>query len=222
MAKVKPSKKLQPYDEVIRYRLLGGTRIILPDDMDLRVKQQQINNLKAQLEHLEKAERPAEIREIEQKVDHLEGKERERALLMLQVWNTERSREWHRVQALLFGAERQMDQLNKLIELGQKAPEGEVVTETYHLREFSRKERLTADDNNTEIDNDVTPPRRDLDADQRDLDLLKAIWGGTTNTNGEEEEAGDPGDLPDTLAVILIGRMWARNSMDPALAGFLV
>lgn len=232
--------RLTTYNERLEFREYeSGIRVLLPSDLDLALLRMMVAQQDEQLVELEDEDPPGEVCQAKVALGPAEGEEKERLQqvvygyedrkqLLIEAW----TRSLRATVKQLAKAERQVE--------GKAALGGQEVFRVFSMREFSKRERMEAEEEHSTLVEDADgTQRRELDIPARNLKLLSGCvlgeWvpiaevagqGLPTQKFGKEARALQPiapeevADLQDKVAQTLIERSWARNTMSAELAGF--
>ena len=214
--------QLEEYSETIEFRDYGGHKVIVPNDLDFALQQHMLNQQKEEQERLAAVtEPPSSVKAARATLKDTEATEAELELARAKVsaydarsdaeMEAWRTAEWRTVRKL----ERMEEAIN-----GDLKDIGDVSTKTFRMREFSRRQRRKADEEFTTFQEGPDgQQQKTIDTDPRNDRLLQECLLGEV-VNGETVPVEDILDLQDTVAAILIDRMWARNTMSSELLGF--
>jgi len=194
----------------------GGFRVLLPSWLDVADRRIALETYETGLKRLDEEPLPPEVAEAYEADRKGEGSDRTRE--RIKTWEDQRIAERRFLHGEIGRARAQMDEMITLIDKHEAGElgDGEMVSETYTMREFTYGDVLWADDEFAEL-NEGGEKRINFEERNRWLlgKSLYAVDGQAYERNGDGTM--DPNQLQDTRARTLIIRMWARNRMDPRL-----
>jgi hypothetical protein len=194
----------------------GGFRVLLPSWLDVADRRIALDACQSATTRLDDEPTPPEVSSAYEAEEKGEGNDRTRD--RVKSWEDQRISERRFLNAETSRTQKQLDDMVDIVDQHEKGEfaDGEIVTHTYTMAEFSYGDVLWADDEFAEM-LDTGEKKIDFDARNRWLlgKSLIAFNGNAYERNGDGTM--DPTQLQDTIARALIIRMWARNRMDPRL-----
>jgi hypothetical protein len=229
---------LDAYTEDIDYYVLDGEggeedrRVILPSELDLVAAEIDLDQAKRALQIVTGGEKPAEIEAAEESLETAKGELLKVRSAAVKEWYQKRSFQIEQAEYRVKALQAALEDMEGIF--GQELPPTH--RERFRMRELSFDERLSAEDNRTEVSLDPTAANR-VNANRRNLDMLALAFdadGGNYGAKGlgvmawalngkppEKYEAlEEPGRLGYRRVEILIARMWVRNQMDAQLVNY--
>lgn len=224
--------KLTDYEETIDYLEFEDGRIaLLPSEWDIAAEHAKISDLEHQRDDIEAeslpptlADHAATVAKFEKAAEGEElppRAEYERSAARVREWEDRRTANWQYLNNTIRASLRLLES----IENGPKATD-EVDEDgctrkqaVFVFKTFSHATRVQIDDDHITIDAETHA--KELDTSRRNVALLRASFvgvregGQTKKLDGEIDEV-----VHDAVVRVLIGRMWARNSMNDQLVPY--
>lgn len=204
---------MKEYQETVEFVCLpDGQEFLKAAPIDLAAKRMALEDLQDALARLEAAtEKPPDVAAAEKAIHG--GAQGEDLKDLIREWRQSRTSQWQFLQERLRREELALRQMEEEIDL----PGITTRKEVYGCVKLTRRQVKEAENAHTEVDQEKG--RRTVDTDARDEELLRQVL--QYRAVGETREPPeDPAEMDYQVAEVLIGRMWARNSLNAGLARF--
>lgn len=220
---------LAKYTETLTYRVYNaGTdhehRVLMPSELDLAIQRMMIDEQEQELERLRSQIEPTEIQKARREIETAEGAALDLAMSRIRSHEDRRLQEVEGWETAKYRSERALERMENPPDEDKAVCK--VVVERYHLREFSRKDLLEADDEHSEVVSLNGLDQKQTDTVRRNLELLGGVMLGqwwpvpdvpNENDNSrEKKEFTDPDGVKRTYMLVKPGEQ-LNPGEDPLL-----